>query len=321
MTRDAPLPRIGAQLSTAGGFAAVSRRALEVGAEAVQIFNTNPRIWRARVAAPEEIEALAAGLRERRLPLFFHSSYLINLASPDGELRRRSSESLGQALTTAALAGAEAVVTHVGSHRGEDVGRAEQRVVETISGAIAWAEAARPGGQGSPLPALLLETGAGGGNTIGGRLEELASLLFLEETRGLAEVLALGICIDTAHLFAAGYAVQEEAGLEDLITRFRALGLLDRIGLVHLNDSRTPFASRRDHHENLGRGLIGRKGLAGVIRNPALANVPFILEVPGADGHGPDKANVALAKSLRARPGRRGAPGAPGRPAPRPRPW
>ena len=346
------LPLIGAQLSSAGGFMPVPQRAVDVGAEIVQIFNTNPRTWRPRIPAPGEIEAFAAGLREHRLRLFFHSTYLINLASPDDELRRRSSEALAFALTTGALAGAEAVVTHVGSHRGEAIAEAERRVVSSIREAVTLAErslaaepaakavaaaAAPPGATGAPaardarqplalaggargapagpaLPALLLETGTGAGNTLGGRLEELATLLSLREALGLAGALPLGICIDTAHLFAAGYAVHEKAGLAGLIERLRLLGLLERIGLVHLNDSKMPFGVRRDQHENLGEGLIGYEGLARVVRHPALAHVPFVLEVPGADGHGPDAANLALAKSMRVgahkprRPQGRGAP-------------
>lgn len=306
--RTGDLPLIGAQLSSAGGFTPVPRRAVDVGAEVVQIFNTNPRIWRPRVPAPGEIEAFAAGLREHRLRLFFHSTYLINLASPDEELRRRSSEALAFALTTGARAGAEAVVTHIGSHRGEAVAEAERRVVRSISAAVALAEPERSAvAGGTPhalarpvLPALLLETGTGAGNTLGGRLEELVTLLALEEAVGLEHTLRLGICIDTAHLFAAGYPVHEEEGLEGLIERLRALGLLERIGLVHLNDSKTAFGVKRDQHENLGEGLIGYEGLARVVRHPALAHVPFVLEVPGLDGHGPDAANLALAKSMRA---------------------
>jgi deoxyribonuclease IV len=293
-SRTGDLPLIGAQLSSAGGFRPVPQRAVDIGAEVVQIFNTNPRTWRPRLPAPEEIEAFAAELRRHRLRLFFHSTYLINLASPDEELRRRSSEALALALTTGALAGAEAVVTHIGSHRGEATAEAGSRVVQSVSAAATLAERSV-----AALPALLLETGTGAGNTMGGRLEEIAALLSLEQALGLARTLSLGICIDTAHLFAAGYAVHEEAGLEGMIERLRALGLLERIGLVHLNDSKTPFGVRRDQHENLGEGLIGYEGLARVVRHPALAHVPFVLEVPGADGHGPDAANLALARSMR----------------------
>lgn len=299
-TEKAALPLIGAQLSTAGGFAPVLGRALAVGAEAVQVFNTNPRIWRPRIPVPGEIETFAAGLREYGLPLFIHSSYLINLASPDDDLRHRSSEALGLALTTAAQAGAKAVVIHVGSHRGAAVQEAERRVVRAIAHAVAAAEQSLAADGGLALPALLLETGAGAGNMLGGRLEELATLLSLAEPDMPAGRLALGVCIDTAHLFAAGYAVHEEAGLDDLITRLRSLGLLGRIGLVHLNDSKTPLGAKRDQHQNPGEGLIGYAGLARVVRHPALARVPFVLEVPGADGHGPDAVNLAVAKSMRA---------------------
>jgi deoxyribonuclease IV len=289
------LPLIGAQLSTAGGFLAVPQRALEIGAEVVQVFNTNPRMWRPRVPADGELEAFAVSLREHGLRLVFHSIYLINLASPDEELRRRSWEALGLALATGAVAGAEAVVTHVGSHRGE-VANAERRVIDSILRAVALAES----DSGAALPALLLESGAGGGNTLGGRLEELETLLYLEEAGGLAGHMPLGICIDTAHLFAAGYAVHEEEGLKRAIAQLRSLGLLDRVRLVHLNDSKTALGIKRDEHENPGQGLIGYEGLARVVRHPALRQAPFVLEVPGTEGHGPDAANIAVAKSMRA---------------------
>jgi deoxyribonuclease IV len=340
----AKAPIIGAQLSTAGGFAPVPERAVAIGAEVAQVFNTNPRMWRARIPAPTEIEALTAGLRKHRLRLFFHSIYLINLASADDELRQRSLEALALALASGAAAGAEAVVTHIGSHRGEAVDQADLRIVQSIAAAfslardLAGAQTAaadrgteRLAAGARELPRLLLETAAGAGNTVGGRLEDLANLISLHDAGGTAGPGAgnpdhlpagaqadadarsptLGICIDTAHLFAAGYAVHEETGLEELIAELRELKLLDRTGLVHLNDSRTAFASRRDYHENLGEGLIGYEALSRVVRHPALTQVPFVLEVPGAEGHGPDAASMALAKRMRsgaARPVRRHRP-------------
>jgi deoxyribonuclease IV len=291
----AALPPIGAQLSTAGGFLPVLQRALDVGAEVVQIFNTNPRIWKTRVPAPGEVEAFAEGLQAHGLRLVFHSTYLINLASPDEELQRRSSTALSVALAMGATAGAEAVVVHVGSHRGE-VAEAERRVIASLGQAVTMAESL----DARPLPALLLETGAGAGNTLGGRLEELQTLLCLEEAVGLDEEVPLGICIDTAHLFASGYALHDEAGFADTMERLRELGLLERIRLVHLNDSKTELGVKRDVHENLGLGIIGYEGLARVVQHPALRRVPFVLEVPGLDGHGPDAYNMTAAKSMRA---------------------
>jgi deoxyribonuclease IV len=293
---NAALPLIGAQLSTAGGFAPVPQRALDIGAEVVQIFNTNPRTWKTRIPAPGEVEALTQGLRAHGLRLVFHATYLINLASPDEELRRRSSEALSLSLAIGAEAGAEAVVVHVGSHRGETA-KAERRVVGSLQAAVDLAQQAELGGA---LPALLLETGAGAGNTLGGRLEELQTLLYLEEAVGLARELPLGICIDTAHLFAFGYPLDTVAGFEETMARLSELGLLDRIRLVHLNDSKTPLGVKRDVHENLGDGVIGYEALARVVRHPALASVPFVMEVPGLDGHGPDLANMSAAKAMRA---------------------
>jgi deoxyribonuclease-4 len=355
-----PLPLIGAQISTAGGLAPVPQRALDIGAEVVQIFDTNPRTWRPRPASEEELGAFTTGLARRRLPLYLHTIYLINLASPDDALRRRSGAALAHALRLGAQTGAAGVVTHVGSHRGEGFDKARRWVAETVAAAMAWAAgvgeeppAPQPGSDapgsraaggdkrgadglsggpgGGPsggltggitgglgevaglslaLPPLLLENGAGSGNTVGDSLSELAALV---ET--LAEVLpspaAVGLCLDTAHLFAAGYPVHQPEGLEDLVGELRALDLLDRVKLVHLNDSKAPFAGHRDRHDDLGKGQMGYEALARVVRHPGLAHIPFVLEVPGADGRGPDSANVRVAKRMRA-----GAP--PPRPAPAP---
>lgn len=317
------LPLIGAQVSTAGGLAPVPQRAIDIGAEVVQVFDTNPRTWRPRVASDEEIATFSAGLARHRLPLFLHTIYLINLASPDQALRLRSQEALTRALVLGARTGAAAVVTHVGSHRGAGFERARAWVAGAVAGALADAAetatkmAAQGGGGGggalpsrsgtraaaapaAPLPTLLLESGAGAGDTVGDGLEALASLLEAFSDAALLTDGDVGLCLDTAHLFASGYAVHETEGLDALVADLRRLGLLDRVKLVHLNDSKAPFAVHRDRHENLAQGHIGYEGLARVLRHPAFAHIPFVLEVPGHDGRGPDAANVALAKAMRA---------------------
>jgi deoxyribonuclease-4 len=272
-TEHGRLPLIGAQISTAGGFGPVPERAVAIDAETVQIFNSNPRTWRTRLHGPEEIASLTAGLRRRRLPLFFHTIYLINLASPDELLLQRSRQALAEALVTGALAGAAGVVTHVGSHRGEGFENAAARVVDATRTAM--------------------ETAQGSLEAAGrGRLQELAALL-------ASLPVGSGLCLDTAHLFAAGYPVHEADGLEHIIEELREHDLLCKVRLIHLNDSTTPFASRRDRHQNPGEGQIGYDGLARVVRHPALARIPFILEVPGLEGHGPDAASVAVVKSMR----------------------
>jgi deoxyribonuclease-4 len=287
------MPPIGAQISTAGGLTPVPQRAVAIGAEVVQVFSSNPRTWRARPHDHEELAAFTAGLREHGLPLFLHTIYLLNLASPDEELRRRSQEALCESLVVGKLTDAAGVVTHIGSHRGDGFRAALPRIRAAVQAAtdLARESLAAKGGE-QTLPPLLLENSAGSGATVGGRLEELTALL--------AELPpSCGLCLDTAHLFAAGYPVHTPSGLKQLVERLFHDGLAERVSLIHLNDSKTPFASGRDQHENPGAGYIGWSGLARVVRHPAFAAIPFVLEVPGALGHGPDAANVALVKLMR----------------------
>ena len=299
-------PLIGAQIRTAGGFFLVHQRAVEIGAEAVQIFNSNARMWRPKPYDPEEIAALRSGLDEHRLPLFFHAIYLINLASPDQELRAKSSVALAEALFVGAVARAEGIVIHVGSHRGEGFVAACTWVAQTVrrarEAALERLQAVSP--EAAP-PELLLETSAGSGNTMG---KDLAQLQVMADSLSPG----CGICLDTAHLFAAGLPVHTEEGLGQVVAELRERDLLQRVRLIHLNDSTAAFASGRDHHENLGEGQIGFDALARVVRHPAFRKIPFVLEVPGADGHGPDLASVETAKSMReAAVDRQGGPALP----------
>ena len=295
------LPLIGAQIRTAGGLAPVPQRAVDIGAEVVQIFNSNARQWRTQVRQPEEISALLEGLRRHRLPLFFHSIYLINLSTTDDVLRLRSIDALSDALLLAGLTGADGVITHIGSRHHLSLPEAVARIDQCVRTAYALAGErleAPPGAGPCPspppnaTPRLLLETSSGSGTTVGGKLEELEALLEILPS-------SCGVCLDTAHLFASGYPLHTEQGLEDTVAELQARHLLARVGLVHLNDSKTPLGCSRDRHENLGDGLMGFAGLARVVRHPALREVPFVLEVPGADGKGPDAANVDRAKSMR----------------------
>jgi deoxyribonuclease-4 len=294
--------------------ALVPERALAIGAEVVQIFNTNPRTWRTQLRPTDELAALEEGLRQHDLPLFFHSIYLINLASADEALRRRSVIALADALALAAATQARAVVTHIGSRHHQDSATAGARVIESIHNAFALA-AQRPADGGAEQestpagdfaapsddspPFLLLETTSGSGTTIGGRLDELQALLAALPPR-------CGLCLDSAHMFAAGYPIHTAAGLEQTVAELRDRRLLERVHLIHLNDSKAPFASTRDRHDNLGDGEFGLEGLGGFVRHPTFRQIPFVLEVPGLDGHGPDAVNIARAKAMRAESTQRG---------------
>lgn len=292
-------------------------RALDIEAEAVQIFPSSSRRWRPYAYTPQDLMAFGQTLREADLPLFVHSIYLINLASPDPEVRRSSAAALAYALYFGTLTGARAIVSHVGSHKGQGFDAGLERVAPAVAEARDLAQeslwAARrtlaraevPAGAGEEgastagmlltdsLPPLLLESSAGSKNTMGKNPAELAILL--EELKGLAA----GVCLDTAHLYAAGIPLHTESGLEELLALVDGLMGLERVQLLHLNDCRTAFASLHDQHSNLGEGNIGEEGLRRVVMHPALRRVPFVLEVPGIDGNGPDRENLRRASVFR----------------------
>ena len=307
-----PLPLLGAQLSTSGGWSRVPERALAIGAEVVQTFSSNPRVWPISPPDSQSLFELAAALRRHRLPLFMHAIYLINPASPDEKLRQRSTAALTHALTTAALGEAAGVVTHLGSHRGEGFDKATPWVLETLRTARAQAErdaavlilerspAATPSADTPfPLPPILLETGAGSGATVGGTLAELQTLLASLDTLDDNSPMHFGLCLDTAHMHAAGYPLHEEDGLAHLVAELEERDLLRRLRLVHLNDSASELGSRRDRHANPGEGRLTHTGMMRLVRHPSLAHIPFVLEVPGSDGHGPGRPELDTVKTMR----------------------
>lgn len=277
----------------------------------MQFFPSNPRTWRPTSYPPSDVQAFREALRAEGLPLFLHTIYLVNPASPDEILRARSAAAIAHALAFGALVGAAGVVTHVGSHKGDGFEVAFRRTVATLEAARSLAiqtlqdvQAPSPQEPQTPLPPLLLESSAGQANSVGKSPEELARLI-----SSLSE--PVGVCIDTAHLFVAGYDLRSEDGLEAYLGRLDAEVGLERVGLVHLNDARKPLGSRHDQHENLGQGTVGAAALARVVTHPRLRAVPFVLEVPGFEGHGPDRRNLARAKSWRDRPAARVDPTTP----------
>jgi deoxyribonuclease-4 len=280
---------VGAHLSIAGGrargFPGAVDEARALGATALQIFTRSPSVWRARAieaaeAAAFRTSAAACGLRF----VAVHAIYLLNLATPDDALYERSIAALVEDVQRAELLGVTCVVAHLGAHRGAGAKEGVARVAEGIGRVLA--ATCRVG--------LLLETSSGSGTTVGGRFEEIATI---------ADRVAderVGVCFDTCHAFAAGYDLKTPRAVEATLRRFdRAVGL-ERLRLVHLNDSAHGLGSRRDRHEHLGRGAIG-SGLAALVRHPALERVPFILETPKTlDGRrDADAVNLRWARNAR----------------------
>ncbi len=281
--------QIGAHVSAAGGISKSIDRGLEIGCEAIQIFGSSARSWAFKPPSEKEMNAF----RERRAEtgmgsVFFHAIYLINLGSPNPELVEKGVQSLINYMTLAADIGADGVVFHPGSHKGQGYDQVFDQAVSAIQRVL----------DNTPEgPFLCLENMAGMGQHIGARFEELGGILRQVDSPRLR------ICLDTQHSFAAGYDLTTPQGVTDMIAQFdEAIGA-DNLAAVHANDSKQLCGSGVDRHDNIGEGYIGEAGFASIMGHPAFRDVPFFLEVPGFAGDGPDQRNVDLLKAIRDRVG------------------
>lgn len=260
-------------------------RAVDIGANCIQIFAGAPQRWAEARFPDKDVAAFRHLSQEQDVqPAFIHSAYLINLASTDDALREKSIRALVSALSWAEKLGVAGVITHMGSSREADPLQAEELVCQSLGQVLAGA----PTGA-----ALLLETCAGQGNTIGRRFEQLGSLV-----RKLDYDPRLRICLDTAHVFEAGYDIRTEQGLETTLEEFDRSVSLERLSAIHVNDSKSALGSNVDRHENLGQGLIGEDAFTRVLRHPSLRHLPFLLEVPGFAGQGPDRPNMEMLRRM-----------------------
>jgi len=267
-------------------------RAHAIGAEALQVFVDNPTAWKRRAEPPAELPAFRERLAALGVgPVAVHASYLVNLAGPDDDLHERSVELLAHEIAVAPDFGASYVNVHVGSHKGAGVPYGIARVADGVARVLADASA--------DAPRLVLENSAGSGDGIGVGIEELAAIFDAIAARGVP-VERLGLCLDTAHLWGAGHDLVSAEGVDALLAEVEARIGLERLVMVHLNDSKVERGSRLDRHEHLGAGEMGAgAGLARLLTHPALAGVAYYLETPGMD-EGYDAVNVARARLLAA---------------------
>jgi deoxyribonuclease IV len=278
---------IGAHVSPAGGPANAVARGVERRCRAIQFFNQNPRAWRAREYTEEE----AAAFREARDGsdvdgVLIHAVYLINCASQDAEICRKSLNSLAIALRSGDVLGVDGVVLHAGSALGGKLKAAIKRTGKMVRQAL---------GNSERCP-LHLENTAGAGGTLGRSFEELAQLLEASGGDG-----RLGLCLDSCHLLASGYDIRTAEGLEEVLAEFDRVVGLDRLRSLHVNDSRTPLGSNVDRHAPFGEGELGDEGCAAFLSEPRFEGLPMIFEGPGVEGKAPAKADVAKAFRLRKR--------------------
>ena len=285
LTWPSEAPAVGLHLGVRTGLMPAARRSRQIGARALQIFSDNPTAWRRRPVPPPNAPDFvayceASGIRT----LAIHASYLINLASSAEPFATQSREGLAHELARAPAYGATLVNTHIGSHRGVGAETGLRRIVATVRSVLSEAP---------PSVRLVLENSSGGGDLLGSRIEELARIL--EGVGGAPDRLAF--CLDTAHLWGAGYDVSTADGAGTVIDRFDEIIGLERLPLVHLNDSRSLLGSRTDRHEHVGAGRIGPDGLGALLRDPRLAGATFIMETPGTD-EGWDAVNLRRARLL-----------------------
>ena len=282
--------RLGAHLPVAPGIAKTIDRAQEIGASAVQVFADNPTAWRRRGEPSPQL----ARFRERSAaldirPVSIHASYLVNLPGPDATTFDRSVTMLIAELETAPSFGARFINLHIGSHRGSGLETGVSRLVggigRVLAGAVTDADTM-----------LVLENSAGGGGGIGTNLDELATIAERLDEAGI-DRRRVGYCIDLAHAWGAGIDVGDPVVVDGFLGGFDARIGLDRLVMIHVNDTRSALGSRTDRHEHLGGGQIPVAGLTHVLRHPRLVHAAYILETPGMDT-GYDAVNMERARLL-----------------------
>ena len=269
-----------------GGIKKALDNGVAMGAEVVQLFVQSPRTWRFPKHDPADLERFRGRREETGLPVLVHALYLVNLAAPDEAIYGKSVETMRATVDTACAIDADAVVVHVGSHLGAGFDVGLERVVPALAQVLdrcnnrTW---------------LLMENSAGAGGTIGRSVDELAVIF-----DALDRHERFGICLDSCHLFVSGVDVADPTTWDGLLQDVDDRIGLDRLRALHANDAKAPLGSNRDRHDNIGDGLIG-DGLQVFLSHPKVQHLPVVLEVPGADGKGPNADEIRKLRELHAR--------------------
>jgi len=286
--------RLGAHLAMGDGIVKAADRAGEIGATALQIFSDNPTAWDRRSAASPEIPAFRARVTAHGIrPLAIHASYLINLAGDDETFRTASIRLLTAELETARWFRAQLVNIHIGSHRGTGLRAGIGRLVDGLLAVLAWEPAAS---DPFPAPVVTLENSAGGGGGLGVDVPELATIADALDRAGVPRD-RVAFCLDTAHLWGAGADLSDPVAVDALIRSFADRIGIDRLPLVHLNDTKAERGSRLDRHEHVGAGRIGPPGIRAILTHPLLVDTTYILETPGMED-GYDAINLRRAGAI-----------------------
>ena len=264
---------LGAHVSTAGGVDKSPGNGLELGCQTIQIFTRNQRQWKAKPLRDSEVE----GFRRERSRCGIgstaaHASYLLNLGSPEPTVLARSREAFSQELERCRRLGLDFLVVHPGAHLGSGESAGLRAVAASLNRALEQDREA--------CTRILLETTAGQGSSLGYRFEHLAEILSLVQAPE-----RVGVCVDTCHIFAAGYDLRDAAAYHRTLDQLDQVLGLSRVKAFHLNDSKRELGSRVDRHEHIGEGLIGAEGFKLLVKDRRFAGTPMILETPGGETH------------------------------------
>jgi len=276
---------VGAHVSTAGGLAKAVERGEERGCESIQIFNQSPRMWRPTNFGEEDFAAFREAMDASKVEaVIIHAVYLINCATKDRELRKKSLTSLSHALRIGDAIGARGVVLHPGSQMKDPLKPSLKRASKVISAALKETDSCP----------LLLEQTAGHKGLLARDFDQIAALI-----DGAGGDERLGLCLDSCHMFAQGYDITDEAHLAAVLDEAGAKVGIERLGAVHVNDAAVPLGAHLDRHANIGKGEMGKRGLSAFLSEPRFEGLPATLETPGPEKKGTSKAEVVLAKRLR----------------------
>lgn len=263
---------IGAHMPTGKGLGQAVREGKAIGCTALQVFTSSPQQWKAKEVTDEMADAFKAACAETGIEVVVsHDSYLVNLCAPNEEIKAKSLDGLKGELRRCAKYGIRWAVSHIGAHMGAGMEEGLRISAESVKEVLADTEGTL----------LLAETTAGTGTSLNSKFEEIARLI---ELAGSPDRLA--VCLDTCHVFAAGYDIRTEETYHATFSDFDRLIGLDRIRAIHCNDSKMPFDSRRDRHEHIGDGQIGRRAFELLVNDPRFFDVPILIETPDApEGH------------------------------------
>lgn len=275
---------LGTHVSIAGGIYKAFARGEQVGCTAIQIFTKNASRWQAKALQQADIDAFKTARRESSIQFVAaHDSYLINLASPEDDKRHRSIMAFIDEMERCAALGIEYLVMHPGAHMGNGIDNGLNLLTDSFHSIFQRG----PGGV-----TILLENTAGQGTCLGDRFEQLGAVI------GMLPEANFGICLDTCHAFAAGYDMSTPEGYKSMMAEFNDQIGLDRLMLIHANDSKKPRGSRVDRHQHIGKGEIGREGFSALMQDEKIRYVPKVIELAPGEDHCFDQENLGLLREM-----------------------